>query len=145
MNEAAVHVFDSTFHESNRWLKLVMDNLETGDAQRGHAALKGTLHTLRDRIGLESAVALGAQLPMLIRGLYYEGWHGGGGQTKERHTADFLDHVRREMPATVDLDPERAVRAVFETLWQKLDPGETAKLIRMFPIELRSLWPEPAL
>ena len=27
---------------------------------------------------------LGAQLPMLLRGLYYEGWHMAGKPTKDR-------------------------------------------------------------
>jgi len=30
--------------------------------------------TLRDRLTVDEAVNLGAQLPMLVRGFYYEGW-----------------------------------------------------------------------
>ena len=58
------------------------------------------LHALRDRIGAESAVHLAAQLPMLLRGLYYEGWRMAASQTKERSRAEFFDHVRgRARPA----------------------------------------------
>jgi uncharacterized protein (DUF2267 family) len=48
---------------------------------------------VRDRIGPENAVHLGAQLPMLIRGFYYEGWHFAGTPAKLRHMDDFLDYV----------------------------------------------------
>jgi hypothetical protein len=36
--------------------------------------LGGMLHVLRDRLTIQEAVQPGAQLPMLIRGLYWEGW-----------------------------------------------------------------------
>lgn len=145
MNTHGLHTFDSTVQESNLWLKSVMSRLQVEDPHLAYAALKSTLHVLRDRIGPENAVHLGAQLPMLIRGLYYEGWRLANARTKERHTQDFLDHVTADMPRGMSLDPEPAVRAVFQVLWERLDPGETSKLIGMFPRELRQLWPQPAL
>lgn len=145
MSATGIHTFDSTVQESNLWLHSVMEHMQTEDPHVGFAALKGTLHAVRDRVGPNHAVGLGAQLPMVIRGLYYEGWRVADAQTKERHKADFLDHVRGELPKGASIDPERAVRAVFSVMWEKLDPGETAKLINLFPIELRNLWPEPAL
>lgn len=145
MSEAGLHTFDSTVQESNVWLKSVMTHLQTDDPHVGYAALKGTLHALRDRVGTGHAVAFGAQLPMLLRGLYYEGWHFATPQTKERHKPEFLAHVRDEIPVAQDIDPERAVRAVLTVLWEKLDPGETSKLINVFPLDLRGLWPRSAL
>jgi uncharacterized protein (DUF2267 family) len=32
------------------------------------------LHALRDRLTVNEAAQFGAQLPMLVRGIYYEGW-----------------------------------------------------------------------
>jgi hypothetical protein len=79
-----VDVFDTTFQETNRWLKELMERLGTYDRHHAYSILRAVLHALRDRIGPANAVHLGAQLPMLIRGLYYEGWHMGT-PTKERH------------------------------------------------------------
>ena len=53
------------------------------------------LHAVRDRIGPENAAHLWARLPMLIRGLYYEGWDPTGKPTKERHEAQFLAFSER--------------------------------------------------
>jgi hypothetical protein len=39
------------------------------------------------------------------------------------------------------IDPERAVRAVFDVMSNRLDPGEIEKLIKLLPDELRDLWP----
>ncbi len=82
--------FDKTVQESNLWLKDVMERLNTNDRHHAYSTLRAVLHALRDRIGPESAAHLGAQLPMLLRGLFYEGWDPTGKPTKERHEAAFL-------------------------------------------------------
>jgi uncharacterized protein (DUF2267 family) len=103
--------------------------------------LKATLHALRDRLGPENASHLGAQLPMLIRGVFYEGWHMAATPTKERRKQAFLDHVSAEFRGGLGIDAEKAVRAVFEVMWDKIESGEIAKVIKMLPEELRNLWP----
>ncbi len=136
-------VFDATVQETNLWLKSVMQGMHTEDRQRAYLALRATLHALRDRIGPEPAVHLAAQLPMLVRGLYFEGWRLAASQSRERHQAAFLDHVRDELPKDAGIDVNLAVRAVFATLEEKLDPGEVAKVTRVLPVELEALWPRP--
>jgi uncharacterized protein (DUF2267 family) len=78
---------------------------------------------------------------MLMRGFYYEGWHPGRTPTKQRHTEEFLDYVNGEIFRGLGVDPYQAVRAVFRVMSNRLDPGEVEKLIRLFPNELRELWP----
>jgi uncharacterized protein (DUF2267 family) len=142
MSTTGLSVFDRTLQETNAWLKTVMGKLKTDDRERAYGALKAALHALRDRIGPESAVHLGAQLPLLVRGAYYEGWHITGTPTKERHLGAFLEHVRNQLPTGSEDDPEDAARATFSVLRQRLDPGEFNKILRMLPPELRELWPE---
>jgi uncharacterized protein (DUF2267 family) len=134
-------VFDSTVQQTNLWLKDLMRRLGTEDRHLAYKVLAATLHAVRDRIGPQNAVHLGAQLPMLIRGLYYEGWHMAGTPTRERHTEDFLDRVSGDVFRGLGVDAESAVRAVFEVMCDKLDAGEIGKLISLFPKELRALWP----
>jgi len=141
MSTTGLAVFDKTLQETNAWLKVVMHELETEDRESAYAALKAALHALRDRIGPENCTHLGAQLPLLVRGVYYEGWHMAGTPTKERHVEGFIEHVRRQLPKASTTDPERAARATFVALRQRLDPGEFNKLVKMLPPELRQLWP----
>jgi uncharacterized protein (DUF2267 family) len=144
MSATRVDALDHSIQETNLWLKAIMRDLETDDRHLAYAALRAALHALRDRIGPENAVHLGAQLPMLIRGLYYEGWHMAGTPTKERHKHQFLEHVSRTLGPRSEVDPERAARAVFDVMWQKIDPGEVVKVINLLPEELRDLWPRVA-
>jgi uncharacterized protein (DUF2267 family) len=141
MTGPAIHELDTTLQQANTWLKEVMQRLGTDDAHTGHAAMRATLHALRDRIGPENAAHLGAQLPTLIRGIYYEGWHPTGMPTKERHIQHFLDHVRAELPMGSAIEPETAIGAVFEVVSEKTAEGEAVKLARMFPKNMRELWP----
>ena len=136
-----VHVFDTVLQDGNAWLKAVMEQLDSNDPRVAYSALKATLHALRDRIPPESAVHLGAQLPIVIRGIYYENWHIAGSPTKERHLGQFLDHIAKAIPRGLDVDAEEAARAVFEVMSDMVDHGEVAKVLRMLPLELRDLWP----
>lgn len=144
MTTTGLDVFDRAVQETNVWLKSLMGKLSTEDRHVAYFALRAALHALRDRIGPGNTVHLGAQLPLLIRGLYYEGWRMEAGQTRERHTHAFLAQVRKELNGRADIDAERAARAVFEVMWDHVDPGEIAKVINMFPAELQDLWPRLA-
>ena len=133
--------FDKTVQESNLWLKAVMERLDTNDRHHAYSTLRAVLHALRDRIGPENAAHLGAQLPMLLRGLFYEGWDPTGKPTKERHQAAFLAHIARELPRADEDEVEQGVYAAFDVLSKHIDRGATIKLAAMFPQELRKFWP----
>jgi uncharacterized protein (DUF2267 family) len=135
-----IEAFEHALQQTNVWLKDLMRRLETDDRHAAYVALRATLHALRDRLGPENAVHLAAQLPMLVRGLYFEGWHMAGTPTKERTRADFFDHLRRELPKGSSIDPNLAARAVFGVLWEKLDLGEVGKVIERLPEDLQELW-----
>ena len=78
MSTAGLAIFDTTVQETNEWLKSLECHLGFGNRRASFSLLKATLHALRDRVGPENAVHLGAQLPTLLRGAYYEGWHMAG-------------------------------------------------------------------
>jgi uncharacterized protein (DUF2267 family) len=98
------------------------------------------LHALRDRLPVDQAAALGAQLPMLVRGFYYEGWHPAGKPVKERKKEEFLAHIATAFQNDPEVDPEEVARAVFQVLAQRVTPGEIQHVKLTLPGEIRSLW-----
>ena len=134
-------VFDTTVQETNLWLKDVMERIGTYDRHSAYSMLRAVLHAVRDRIGPESAAHLGAQLPMLIRGLFYEGWDPTGKPTKERREAQFLAHIAKELPRAEPSDVERGTRAVLDVLSKRIDRGAAVKIAIIFPEELLKFWP----
>ena len=134
--------FDKTVQESNLWLKDVMERLNTYDRRHAYSTMRAVLHALRDRIGPENAAHLGAQLPMLLRGLFYEGWDPTGKPTKERHESAFLAHIARELPrAAGPGEIEQGALAVLDVLSKHIDRGAAVKLAAILPQDLRRFWP----
>ena len=139
MSNTGVTVLDHTVEETNVWLKGVEEELELDNRQEAYNALRAVLHTLRDRVPPEVAVKLGAQLPLLVRGIYYEGWHPATTPTKERHIEDFAQHVLSELPRQFPVEAATVARGVFEVLWEKLDPSEFEKVMNHLPASLRAM------
>jgi len=116
------------------------------DRHKAYMTLRAVLHSLRDRLPPDEAVELGAQLPMLVRGFYYEGWHPANKPLKYRHKDEFLKQVMKEAVWLEGAELERAVSAVLEVLTSELGPGGEAGQVRaLLPAELRELWAQPGL
>jgi uncharacterized protein (DUF2267 family) len=145
MSATGLEVFDSTVQETNHWLKLMMGELGSDDRQSSFNALRAALHAIRDRIGADNTVHLGAQLPMLLRGAYYEGWRPATTPTRERHLEDFVDHVAASLPRNDRTNPAEAARACFAVMGRCLDSGELLKLRGILPHEVLNLFPDAAL
>ena len=135
--------FDSTLQKTNEWLKDIMDEMGTADRNRAFLALRAVLHMLRDRLTVEEAAEFAAQLPMLIKGVYYEGWKPASVPNKARHKDEFLATILDYFTNEPDVDPEQITRAVFSVFEKRITSGEITDIRRMFPKELRDLWPAP--
>jgi uncharacterized protein (DUF2267 family) len=139
MTTTGVTALDHTVQETNVWLKAIDEQLALESRHHAYNALRAVLHALRDRLPPDTAVKLGAQLPIMIRGIYYEGWHMAASPSKERHVEEFSAHILRELPPQFPVNPLMAARGVYEVLWEKLDPGEFEKLMAHLPSALRNL------
>jgi uncharacterized protein (DUF2267 family) len=141
MSVSNTEIFGPTLEKANLWLKELMMELDLIDRHKAYLALKAVLQTLRDRLTVEEVAQLGAQLPMLIRGLYYEGWDPSGKPVKERHQEEFLAHVKSHFKGDERFFAERMTRAVFKVLSKRISEGEIEDIKHVLPKELRDLWP----
>jgi uncharacterized protein (DUF2267 family) len=146
MSTTGVAIFDKTLEKTNAWLADLQRVTGSKDQHKTYMLLRAVLHALRDRLPPDETADLAAQLPMLIRGFFYEGWHPANKPLKYRHKGDFLQQVMREAPWLEGEELERAVTAVFEILASELGAtGETAQVRQLLPPELRELWLRPGL
>ena len=135
-------IFDGTLQKTQIWLNELMTALDwENHPHKAYLALRTVLHALRDRLTVEEAVQLGAQLPMLVRGFYYEGWTFKGKPHKERHKEDFLAHIKDAFKEDVTVRPESIARAVFTVLARHTSQGEIDDVKHLLPKALHELWP----
>ena len=132
-----VTIIERSVEQTNIWLAELADELE-GGRRDAYRALRAVLHALRDRINVDEAAQLGAQLPELIRGIYYAEWDpsrtpmGGGAKA-------FLDRVAHDGRLAGDTEAEFAVRAVMRTLARHISPGELDDVRAQLPPDLREI------
>lgn len=139
--QTSVSVFETTFQKAHEWLMRLVTLGDFEDESQAYTALRAVLHSLRDRLIAEEATHLGAQLPMLVRGFYYEGWKLSPAPNKERSKQAFLDSVRESLRRNVTVDPERACRAVFALLNEKISEGELNDVRAELPKDVLGMWP----
>lgn len=145
MTTTGVTAFDKTVEKTNAWLTELDAVMGWGDRSKAYMALRAVLHALRDRLPPDEAVDLAAQLPMLIRGFFYEGWHPASKPLRYRHKDEFLEQAAKEVPWLGSEELERAVTAVFGLLTSEIGGGEPAQVRHLLPPELRELWAQPEL
>jgi uncharacterized protein (DUF2267 family) len=141
MSATGLEVFDTTLHKTNSWLKELMQELGWEDRHKAYLALRATLHALRDRLTVEEVAQLGAQLPMLIRGFYYEGWDPTGKPLRIKDKEDFLARIQQQFRGDGRVDAEAVARAVFAVLADRVTEGEIEDVKHILPMEIRELWP----
>jgi uncharacterized protein (DUF2267 family) len=128
---------------TQEWLKELKDKGDLADEAAAFHVLRAVLHQVRDRLTVEEAVDLAAQMPLIVRGLFYEGWRPHKVPRKIRSKEQFLDELSKDiLPYTYPV--EWAVRSVFALLWQHCGTGEIADVVGQLPDDLKELWPDSA-
>lgn len=130
---------NSAVQATETWVDDLMRCLGWHDRQRAYLALLATLHALRDCLGRDEAVYVGAQLPPLLRGLYYEGWHprtrGAGSRSA------FLERILDGVHHDVAVDAEEVARAVMALLATRMPAAELEDAKAATPPAIHNLWP----
>jgi uncharacterized protein (DUF2267 family) len=138
-------MFEKTLATTYRWLDDLGSNLGWQDRERSYRALRAVLHAVRDRLPVGEAVDLGASLPMLVRGFYYEGWRPAATPRRYRDKKEFLEQVRHDAPWLDADDVERVVTGAFALLTSEIGGQEPEQVRRLLTPEIRELWARPRM
>ncbi|MFD5876897.1 DUF2267 domain-containing protein [Streptomyces sp. NPDC060322] len=142
MSETTFSSFDTMVDKANRLLRDIEEANGWPKERRkqSYAALRAVLHRLRDRLSVDGAAHLGAQLPTLIRGVYYDGWKPSETPVK-LSGEEFFQCVRDDFPYAVDGGIETVVRTVLESLKRYVSEGEWDHLKSGLPNSLAVVMP----
>jgi uncharacterized protein (DUF2267 family) len=129
--------FDRCIEKANVWLADVGDELGV-DERTAARMLRTVLHALRDRLPLGEAVQLAAQLPTVIRGVYFDGWQPQRKPLK-LSKVELVARVGRELGTSSELDAEDAVHAVMAVLARHVSAGEIGHVMHALPRSMQGL------
>ena len=131
-----MNLFERVNQQAMTWVKDMMTELRTNDAHRALHAMRAGLQALRDRLSVEEAAQLSAQLPLLVRGMFFEGWDPTGKPLRIRHRADFLALVRAKYGPREDTAADDIMVALFRVMSRHIAQGEMTDVMLSLPGEL---------
>ena len=134
--------FDATVDKTNRLLHDIEQGFGWPRTRRNqsYAALRAVLHALRDRLPVDESAQLAAQLPMLVRGIYYDGWDPSRVPVK-MHRAEFEARVRQEFPFDVEGGIDQLITVVLNALKRFGTTAEWAGVKASMPKQLAAVMP----
>jgi uncharacterized protein (DUF2267 family) len=130
---------ESSMETTRGWLREMNDLMHWDDARKSYEGIRAVLHVLRDRLPATEAAHLGAQLPLIIRGTYYEGWKPSATPMKIRSEQEFYDRVAKVFAADPNADPVRLTSCVFEVIAHHVTAGEVSDVADNLPGEIAAV------
>lgn len=134
---ARFHRFDRNVHTSYEWLDYVAARID-GERRDAYHAMHAVLGALRDRMPVDAAVALASQMPLLVRGVFYDGYEPMRRPHRARAPQDFVAAVTAALAPAPRIDPQQAIDAVLAVLETHLERSVFDGLASVLPADLRA-------
>ena len=133
-------VFGTAVSKANGWVNEIGRRLKHNDKAEALKVLRTVLHALRDRLTIEETAHLSAQLPMVIRGVFFEGWSPFDAADPDGGLDAFLGEIADHLPHLAEQERLRAVQVVFDVLGRHISDGEVDDIAAFLPATLREFW-----
>jgi uncharacterized protein (DUF2267 family) len=132
-------ILDRSVQKVHIWLNDLCDELESDDRQYAYRVLRGFLQALRDRLPHEESAQLAAQLPVLLRGVYYENWVPSRTPQPYHDVRSFLDRMAAEASLAGETEASFAATAAARVLRAHVSAGEVDDVLAVLPPALHEL------
>jgi len=136
-----VRNLDNSIDLTNVWLRDILSQLKWQSKESAYQALRGTLHAIRDRLPVEEAVDLASQLPLMIKGVYYDGWTLRDKPEKFKKE-EFARRVHAQFEFDDNVNPAEVIRAVLRVMYRHMGEGELRDVKFNMPKEIQEWFPE---
>ncbi len=139
MTTTGLDTFDTTVQQTNELLNKVEEKLGWEKRRdQSYALLRISLQALRDRLPVHHAVHLGAELPMLVRGFYYEGWEPDKVPVKINKES-FIENIRREFQYSSTQGITQLVNIALSTVLDSVSEGTKQQIKEVLPEAIAKL------
>jgi len=141
MSKQGLEVIDHTVQLTHEWINELADRLDWSNQRGVFHLLRATLTNLRDLLGHNEAAQLSAQFPILIRGVFYEGWRPSDTPLKDRNKDSFIARIDADIREYPEYRGEEDIYTVFAVLNSRISEGEIQDVRNSLPSSIRDIWP----
>jgi len=132
-------VFDTTLEKSNLILKEIERELGWENRRnQSYLALRTVLHALRDRLPINDAVKFSAQLPILLKGIYFDGWSPADVPIR-MDKEEFEQYIAQTLLFDTKGGIETVIKIVFNSIFKDSNRAESDKIVSLLPDDVASL------
>lgn len=139
MTTTRVDVIDRSVEKTHVWLNDLAEELATDDVHHAYRVLRAFLHALRDHLPVNEAAQLAAQLPIFVRGIFYEGWDPSRTPEHSRDLDSFLQRIASDAGLAGETEASFAAVAAGRVLRHHVSAGESHSVLHALPHHLREL------
>lgn len=143
MTSQGLEVIDHSVHLSHEWINELAERLEWSSKRSTLRLLRITMRHLRDHLHVNELAQMSAQMPILMRGLFFEGWVPKITPIKERNASDFIAFITDQMGVAEEYHGREDIKCVFDLLNNRISKGEIEDVRASLPTGIRDLWPAP--
>jgi uncharacterized protein (DUF2267 family) len=137
MTTTHLDIIDRSVEKAHVWLNDLAEELGTEDRQQAYRVLRTFLPALRDHLPVNEAAQLSAQLPIFVRGVFFEGWDPGRTPERTRDLDSFLQRIAREAGLAGETEASFAATAANAVLSRHVSAGEARSVLHVLPERLR--------
>ena len=138
--------FEQYAPEANKFVKEIAAELgNPQDTDHAYRVMRSVLHTVREVLSPEESLHLIAQLPLLIKGTYVDGWHTPP-KDRIRSMPEFIANLRQQNQPSAARDfgndetARHHTKCTLNVIKRHVATGEVQHMIDQFPMELTELW-----
>jgi uncharacterized protein (DUF2267 family) len=136
MSRATPDPFNHALHTANIWLADICSAFGTRDRRYTQRVLRTWLHALRDRLTVDAATKFAAQLPELLRGVYYDGWEPN--KVPVKYGVDQYVQRFAAQAGIPSVQVPTTAATITEVIADHMSPGQLAETLAELPADLRA-------
>lgn len=142
MSSKGLEVIDHSAQLTHEWINELAERLDWLDRKQVLQLLRLVLTGIRDHLPTNESAGFAAQLPILLRGMYYEGWRPAATPDADRSKEGFVGRIEKHFTMELDFNGEDDIATVMRFLNGKVTPGEISDVRNALPPQIRGLWPD---
>lgn len=143
MSAQGLEAIDHTVHLTHEWINELAERLGWASKRSAMRLLRVVLHEVRDRLPVDELAQFSAQMPLLIRGMMFEGWVPKRTPNRERSAEVFSQEIARQVGTDTEYRGAEDIHCVFDLLNNRISRGEVEDIRACLPESLRAFWPAP--